>query len=56
MGRLLLWVVLGLLVGIVLFARFIPEAEIATLETEHVPLGSVLRQAGIDVETFLNLL
>ncbi len=45
--RLLLWVVLGLLVGIVLFARFIPEAEIATLETEHVPLGSVLRRPAV---------
>lgn len=42
--RALLWVVLGLLVGIVLFARFIPEAEIATLETEHTPLGDVLRR------------
>ena len=42
--RALLWVVLGLLVGIVLFARFIPEAEIAHLETEHTPLGHVLRR------------
>ncbi|MFZ5483101.1 MAG: MFS transporter [Pseudomonadota bacterium] len=42
--RALLWVVLGLLVGIVLFARFIPEAEIAHLETEHTPLGAVLRR------------
>ncbi|MFA5083249.1 MAG: MFS transporter [Hydrogenophilaceae bacterium] len=42
--RTLLWVVLGLLVGIVLFARFIPEAEIATLETEHTPLGHVVRR------------
>ena len=42
--RALLWVVLGLLVGIVLFARFIPEAEIGHLETEHTPLGAVLRR------------
>lgn len=42
--RTLLWVVLGLLVGIVLFARFIPEAEIATLEAVHTPLGHVVRQ------------
>lgn len=45
--RALLWVVLGLLVGIVLFARFIPEAEIATLETEHAPLGDVLRRPAV---------
>lgn len=45
--RALLWVVLGLLVGIVLFARFIPEAEIATLETEHTPLGDVLRRPAV---------
>jgi len=42
--RTLLWVIMGLLVGIVLFARFIPEAEMAHLETEHVPLGGVLKR------------
>ncbi len=42
--RLLLWVVMGLLVGIVLFARFIPEAEAARLETEQVPLKGVLKR------------
>jgi len=42
--RLLLWVVMGLLVGIVLFARFIPEAEAAQLETEQVALKGVLRR------------
>ena len=40
----LLWVVLALLIGIVFFARFIPEAEITTLEAEHVSLRSVLRR------------
>lgn len=41
--RGLLWVILGLLVGIVLFARFIPEAELASLETEpHVSLRDVM--------------
>lgn len=41
--RTLLWVILGLLVGIVLFARFIPEAELASLETEpHVSLREVV--------------
>jgi PPP family 3-phenylpropionic acid transporter len=40
----LLWVVLFLLIGVALFARFIPEAEINTLEAEHVSLRSVLRR------------
>ena len=42
--RILLWVVLGLLVGIVLFARVLPESGVAHGEAEHVPLGSVLRR------------
>lgn len=41
---LLLWVVLGLLLGIVLFARFIPEAEMRHLESEHIPLRAVIRR------------
>jgi PPP family 3-phenylpropionic acid transporter len=42
--RTLLWVIMGLLVGIVAFARFIPEAEVAHHETEHVSLKGVLKQ------------
>jgi PPP family 3-phenylpropionic acid transporter len=42
--RVLLWVIMGLLVGIVLFARFIPEAEVAQLEVEHVSLKGVLKR------------
>lgn len=42
--RVLLWVVTGLLVGIVLFARFIPQAEVAQLEAEHVSLKGVLKR------------
>ncbi|MDR3395446.1 MAG: MFS transporter [Parasulfuritortus sp.] len=42
--RTLLWVIMGLLVGIVLFARFIPEAEVAQLEVEHVSLKGVLKR------------
>lgn len=38
------WAVLGLLVGIVLTSRVIPEAEIARHEPVHVPLGQVLRR------------
>jgi PPP family 3-phenylpropionic acid transporter len=40
--RLVPWVVLGLLAGIVLTARFIPEAEIATRDHAHIPLRDVL--------------
>ncbi|MEW5891852.1 MAG: MFS transporter [Pseudomonadota bacterium] len=40
----LLWVVLVLLIGVALFARFIPEAQINTLEAEHVSLKRVLKR------------
>jgi PPP family 3-phenylpropionic acid transporter len=42
--RLLLWVVLALLVGIVLFSRLIPEKGVPLEDIEHVHIGSVLRQ------------
>jgi PPP family 3-phenylpropionic acid transporter len=42
--RLVPWVVLGLLVGIVLTSRLIPEAEIAHRDHVHIPLGEVLRR------------
>ena len=45
--RLLLWVVLGLLVGIVLFSRMIPEAAVTHADSEHVPLGSILRRSEV---------
>jgi PPP family 3-phenylpropionic acid transporter len=45
--HLMLWVIMGLLVGIVLFARFIPEAEIRHVEAEHVPLGAVLQRGEV---------
>jgi len=38
------WVVFGLLVGIVLTSRVIPEAEIARHELVHIPLREVLRR------------
>lgn len=41
---LVLWVVFGLLVGIVLTARVMPEAEMVRHEHEHVPLGRVARR------------
>jgi PPP family 3-phenylpropionic acid transporter len=42
--KLVPWVVLGLLVGIVLTSRVIPEAEIARHEHVHIPIGDVLRR------------
>ncbi|MBM4181363.1 MAG: MFS transporter [Betaproteobacteria bacterium] len=45
--RLVPWVVLGLLVGIVLTSRLIPEAEIATHAQDQPPLRSVLRQPAV---------
>lgn len=41
---LVLWVVLGLLVGIVLTARVMPEAEMVRQDHEHTPLGRVARR------------
>ena len=38
------WVVMGLLVGIVLTARAIPEAELVRHDHGHTPLGTVLRR------------
>jgi PPP family 3-phenylpropionic acid transporter len=38
------WVVMGLLVGIVLTARAIPEAELVRHDHGHTPLGMVLRR------------
>ncbi len=45
--RLVPWVVLGLLVGIALTSRLIPEAEIATHAQAQPPLRSVLRQPAV---------
>lgn len=45
--RAMLWVILGLLLGIVLFSRFIPEAERRQVEAEHVPLRAVLRRSEV---------
>ncbi len=42
--RLVPWVVTGLLVGIVLTSRVIPEAEIARHEHVHIPLRDVVRR------------
>jgi PPP family 3-phenylpropionic acid transporter len=42
--KLVPWVVLGLLVGIVLTSRIIPEAEIIRHDHVHIPLRDVLRR------------
>lgn len=44
---LVLWVVLGLLVGIVLTARVMPEAEMVPHEHAHTPLGRVMRRSEV---------
>jgi PPP family 3-phenylpropionic acid transporter len=42
--KLVPWVVLGLLAGIVLTSRMIPEAEIARHDSVHIPIRQVLRR------------
>lgn len=41
---LVLWVVFGLLVGIVLTARVMPEAQMVRHDNAHIPLGQVVRR------------
>jgi PPP family 3-phenylpropionic acid transporter len=41
---LVLWVVFGLLLGIVLTARVMPEAEMVRQDHVHTPLGRILRR------------
>jgi len=41
---LVLWVVMGLLLGIVLTARVMPEAEMVRQDHDHTPLGRVARR------------
>ena len=45
--RLLLWVVLGLLMGIVMTARFIPEADMVHHDNVHIPLREVVRRPAV---------
>lgn len=45
--QLVPWVVMGLLVGIVLTSRVIPEAEIARHESVHIPMREVLRRPAV---------
>jgi PPP family 3-phenylpropionic acid transporter len=41
---LVLWVVFGLLIGIVLTTRVMPEAEMVRHDHDHIPLGRVMRR------------
>ncbi len=42
--RFLLWAVLGMMVGLALFARFIPEARVTPHHTDHMPAWHVIKQ------------
>jgi Arabinose efflux permease len=42
--RFLLWAILGLMLGIVLFSRFIPEAQVAAHDTDKIPVWHILRR------------
>jgi MFS transporter, PPP family, 3-phenylpropionic acid transporter len=42
--RILLWLVLGLMVGIVIFSRHIPEAESVTHHTDRQPARQILKR------------
>jgi PPP family 3-phenylpropionic acid transporter len=42
--RILLWLVLGLMVGIVIFSRHIPEAESVTHHTDRYPARQILKR------------
>ena len=45
--RTLLWAILGIMVGLVLLSRHIPEAVIVPHDGDHVPLWHVLRRPAI---------
>jgi len=42
--RSLLWAILGFMAGIVLFSRYIPEAQVEPHHTDHLPVWSVVRR------------
>jgi PPP family 3-phenylpropionic acid transporter len=42
--RFLLWAVLGMLLGLVVIARWVPEAEITPHHTDHLPVWHVVKQ------------
>ncbi len=42
--RFLLWAILGMMIGLVLFARHIPEAQVTPHHTDHMPAWDVIKQ------------
>ena len=42
--RILLWLVLGAMTGIVIFSRHLPEAESVTHHTDHYPVRQILKR------------
>lgn len=42
--RFLLWAILGMMIGLALFARHIPEAQVIPHHTDHVPAWDVIKQ------------
>lgn len=47
--RVLLWAVLGLMVGIVLLARYIPESRVQAQASDEFPIWDILRQPEVIV-------
>ncbi|HVS26814.1 MAG TPA: MFS transporter [Burkholderiales bacterium] len=42
--RILLWLVLGTMAGILFFSRYIPEAEALTHHTDHLPVSQIFKR------------
>ena len=42
--RFLLWAILGMMIGLALFARHIPEAQVTPHHTDHMPAWNVIKQ------------
>lgn len=42
--RFLLWAVLGMMVGLALFSRHIPEPQVASHDTDHLPVWHIIRR------------
>ncbi len=45
--RALLWAILGMMIGLVLFSRHIPEAEVMPHDSDHLPLWHILRRPAV---------
>ncbi|MFA7240112.1 MAG: MFS transporter [Sulfuricellaceae bacterium] len=45
--RILLWVILGVMAGLVVLSRYIPEAAVVSHDSDHLPLWHVLRRPAV---------